>query len=89
MHGSKVTKTQKVALEAILFQIAGLLILEWGKSTNEVAIYQQHFADPTVQEQSCVFSIYLLRSPPLPIVIMFNCNKCIYLGLFGFMPFRE
>lgn len=40
------------------------------------------------QEQSSVFSIYLLCSL-LPVAIMFNCNKGIYLGFTDFMPFRE
>lgn len=49
---------------------------------NAVVIYKQ-----------CVLCIFvfgtdLLRSPPLPVVIMLNCNKPIYLVLNDFTPFR-
>lgn len=68
---------------ANFFQMAGLLIEEINRMiySHDLVINQKHFVDPAVQELSHIFSIYLRSSPPLSVVIMFNCNQSTGFGI--------
>lgn len=49
--------------------------------SHGLVINQKHFVDSAVQELSHIFSIYLRRSPPLFVVIMFHCNQSTGFGI--------
>lgn len=68
--------------EGILYHMAGLVMLESRKSITLYGLMTLIFMTSIlcVPSTRTVFSIYFLHSSSLTVLIIFSCNKCMYLS---------